>query len=224
MCGKLHCQIFNTNRYMLNNVNIQVVLLKAPANFYLLADKSATNLSKLTCIIDDIFLKVRKCIISPSIMLAHAMAIEKTTAKYPIKRVLMKDIVIPYESKRFVLQGFHTGVMSTRIVMGFLNNVAASGSYELNPFNFQHYKLNEVLVKVSNQLVPYQKSLKLEFKPDYKFGTSNALEGYYSLFKNIREAPNDITYNDYFNGNTLLAFDLTLDQCSSHHYSLLKEG
>ena len=135
MCGKLHCDIFNTNRYMLSNVNIQVVLLKAPANFYLLADKSATNLSILTSLIDDIFLKVRKCVISPSIMLAHAMALEKTTAKYPIKRVLMKDIVIPYESKRFVLQGFHTGVMSTRIVMGFLNNVAASGSYELNPLN-----------------------------------------------------------------------------------------
>ena len=45
-----------------------------------------------------------------------------------------------------------------------------------------------------------------------------------SLFKNIREAGNDISYDEYKNGNTLFAFDLTPDLCSSEHYSLLKDG
>ena len=224
LCGKLHCDIFNTNRYMLNNVNIQIVLLKANPPFYLLAAENDKTAPQLTCTIDDIYLKVRRCTISPSIMLAHAMALEKTTAKYPIKRVLMKDIVIPYKACKFVLQGVHTGIMPTRIVFGFLNNSAASGQFKFNPFNFQHYKLTQILVKVANQLIPYQKSLNFEYADVHKYGKSTAIEGYNSLFKNIREAPNDITFDDYCQGNTLYAFDLTPDQCSSHHYSLLKEG
>ena len=224
LCGKLHCDIFNTNRYMLNNVNIQIVLLKANAPFYLLAAENDATAALLTCTIDEIFLKMRRCTISPSIMLAHAMALEKTTAKYPIKRVLMKDIVIPYSASKFVLQGVHTGVMPTRIVFGFLNNSATSGQLKLNPFNFQHLNLTQLLVKVANQLIPYQKSLNFAYNTPHKYGNSTAIEGYNSLFKNIREAPNDITFDDYCQGNTLYAFDLTPDQCSSHHYSLLKEG
>lgn len=38
-------------------------------------------------VIEECLLKVRRVNISQSVMLAHAMALEKTTAKYPIKRV-----------------------------------------------------------------------------------------------------------------------------------------
>ena len=98
LCRKLHCDIFNTNRYMFNNVNIQIVLLKANAPFYLLAAKNETTAPLLTCTIDEIFLKIRRCTISPSKMPAHAMALVKKTAKYPIERVLMKDIFITYSA------------------------------------------------------------------------------------------------------------------------------
>ena len=114
--------------------------------------------------------------------------------------------------------------MPTRIVFRFLNNVAKNGSLKMNPFNFQHLNLTQLLVKVANQLIPYQKSLNFEYADVHKYGNSTAIEGYNSLFKNIREAQNDITFDDYCQGNTLYAFDLTPDQCSSHHYSLLKEG
>ena len=56
------------------------------------------------------------------------------------------------------------------------------------------------------------------------FTKKNYLEGYLGLFKNIREAPSDITYEEYGNGNSLFAFDLTPDLCSGEHYSLLKDG
>ena len=65
---KLHRDIFNTNRYILNNVNIQIVLLKANAPFYLLAAETDTAAARLICTIDEIFLKIRRCTISPSIM------------------------------------------------------------------------------------------------------------------------------------------------------------
>ena len=42
------------------------------------------------------YLKVRRVVVSPSIMLNHAMALEKTNAKYPIKKVLVKPITLNY--------------------------------------------------------------------------------------------------------------------------------
>jgi len=45
-----------------------------------------------------------------------------------------------------------------------------------------------------------------------------------TLHKNIREASNGITYENYKVGNTLYAFDLTPDLCSADHFNLLKDG
>ena len=39
------------------------------------------------------------------------------------------------------------------------------------------------------------------------------------LHKNIREASNGITYENYKVGNTLYAFDLTPDLCSADHFN-----
>ena len=39
-------------------------------------------------------LLVRKAQINPSVMLGHAMALENATAKYPIKRVVVKQHTI----------------------------------------------------------------------------------------------------------------------------------
>ena len=45
-----------------------------------------------------------------------------------------------------------------------------------------------------------------------------------TLHKNIREASNGISYEDYMQGNTLYAFDLTPDLCLADHFNLLKDG
>jgi len=36
LSGKLHCDIFNVNRFLLNNVDVKLVLTKASPNFYLM--------------------------------------------------------------------------------------------------------------------------------------------------------------------------------------------
>ena len=81
LSGKLHCDIFNVNRYLLNNVDVKLVLTKASQNFYFMGE-NITNTHKI--FINETYLKVRRVTISPTVILAHAMALGKTTAKYPI--------------------------------------------------------------------------------------------------------------------------------------------
>jgi len=150
LVGKLHCDIFNLNRYMLNNVDIGLILSRAPTNFFLKG--SAAKDFKFR--IEDAFLKVRRAVISPSVMLAHAIALEKTTAKYPFKRVLVKPITIPYSSNNFSLSGIHNGMMPSRVVVGFVNTIGFEGSFESNaqdqnaPFQFLNLSISEIALKL----------------------------------------------------------------------------
>ena len=102
--------------------------------FYLLGD-SGTD-----CVvsIEDTFLRVRRVKISNAVMLAHAMALEQTTAKYPIKRVLVKPFVIQSNSSMFTIPGIHFGIMPTRVVMGFVKTSAFSGVLNEDPYYFNH--------------------------------------------------------------------------------------
>jgi hypothetical protein len=212
--GQLHCDTANINRYLLNNVNVNVTLTRSKPEFLF----CGTACSGYDMVIEECLLKIRRVNISQSVMLAHAMALEKTTAKYPIKRVEVKNIQVPVNSPKFAIQNLARGVMPTRVVVGLVDNVAFAGSFDKNPFNFHHYKMKELTLKVSSRALPYSTALTFDFE------NNQYREGYQTLFKNIKESPNDILYEDFKNGYALFAFDLTPDLCSSDHYSLLKDG
>ncbi len=76
--GRLHCDIFNSNRYMLSNVNVTVKLTRSKAEFYLIGS-SENHL----ILIEDCFLRVRRVRIAPSVMLEHAMELEKARPSIP---------------------------------------------------------------------------------------------------------------------------------------------
>ena len=101
---------------MLNNIDIKLVFSRSSDDFCLFGDKSL----KSQVSIRDTFLRIRRVKISNAVMLAHAMALEQTTAKYPIKRVLLKPFVIPNSSDVFTISGIHFGIMPTRVVVGFV--------------------------------------------------------------------------------------------------------
>ena len=107
---------------MLNNIDIKLVFTRSSDNFCLLGASG----SKCVVSIADTFLRIRRVRVSNAVMLAHAMALEQTTAKYPIKRVLVKPFVIANNSSIFTI----SGIMSTRGVVGFVKTSAYGGTIE----------------------------------------------------------------------------------------------
>ena len=212
--GKIHCDIFNINKYMLNNIDIKLVFSRSTDNFCLFGEKTL----KANVSIRDTFLRIRRVKISNAVMLAHAMALEQTTAKYPIKRVLLKPFVIPNSSDVFTISGIHFGIMPTRVVVGFVKTSAYGGTIEEDPFYFHHIGVTYINLKVASRSIPYAQGIRTSYYKD------NYTQGYLTLHKNIREASNGITYENYKTGNTLYAFDLTPDLCSADHFNLLKDG
>jgi hypothetical protein len=213
MRGRLHCDFFNTNKVLLSNVPVTIRLTKNKPEFYLIGNTA-------NCFIefDEIFLRVRRIKLSEKVMLDHAMGLELYTAKYPIKRNVVKHQLIPYSSQSVTISNIHTGFMPNRVVLGFLKNSDYDGSLNSNPFNFRTYGVKQLTLKVSSRAVVYSAGIKMDYE------TNRYLEAYSTLFQNIQEVPNDITYSEYNQGYTLYAFDLSPDMCNGDHFNELNDG
>lgn len=156
--------------------------------------------------------------ISPDIALRHAMELEKTTAKYPIKRVIVNSYIVNPSASKACLVNIHMGNLPNRVVVGFVNTADMDGSLKSNPFNFKHFDIRMIKLRLSQLGLPYIDGLKMDFDKDRYH------QAYNTLFQGLNEFPKDISYSDYKNGYTLFVFDLTPDLCSAEHFNLLRVG
>jgi len=89
MMGRLHADIFFQDRYMLNEVNVKIKLVRSKDAFCVMSEADCT------VVITKATMFVRKVKLSQSVFLAHAKALENGTAKYPIRRVVCKTFTVP---------------------------------------------------------------------------------------------------------------------------------
>ena len=141
MIGHIHSDIFFQDRYMLNEVNVKVRLVRNKDSFCLMSGEA--NPSYKVKLISVVSL-VRKVQLSPSVFLAHAKALESGLAKYPIKRLVCKIYTIPAGNLNGNHEKLFTGQLPSRLVIGCEDNDAFNGNYVKNSFNFKHYALNEI--------------------------------------------------------------------------------
>lgn len=216
--GNLHLDIFKSNRLLLNNVEMRIKLIKSNDDFILM-HKSG---DKYSVTIDHIELKVRKCKIQPEIIKAHSEVLKNHSAKYPIRRTVIKPYTINSGVNSVKLDNINQGIMPNRLVIGMVDSDAFNGIAEKNPFNFKHYSLKKISLKNSGQEIVYYDPLQFDFSQDLY------LAGYNTLLENI-DGPTNIIGNfisrkEYAGGNVLFAYDLTSDLDSSNNFHLLKTG
>jgi hypothetical protein len=214
---KIHSDIFNSDRFLLNNIDINVTLYRSKDTFCLMHPKASTFEIKL----EAATLFVRKCEITPSILEAHSLALQQATAKYPIKRVILKSFNLNAntESETVTVQ---SGNLPTRIVFGLVESESFNGAANKNPFNFKNFNLSELFVTVDSKNVSYNQPLKFNFeKNQYIRGYNTLFEG---IDKPVYANGNYISRQDYPNGYALFAYDMSPDLCSGDHFNLIQTG
>jgi hypothetical protein len=148
----------------------------------------------------------------------HLKMLETDTAKYPLKHVVVSPHNVPFNAQSARITDIVKGDLPNRIIVGFVETKAFDGNYTSNPFNFKHFNISSIKLKLGSWSIPYTEGLKMDYE------NNRYTDGYDSLYKCLGYIPNFIDYFDYKGGFTLYAFDLTPDLCSGEHFNIPRDG
>jgi hypothetical protein len=217
--GKIHADIFNQQRYLLNGVDLTIKLLRNADKLVLMGEENKNY--KLHIKRASFF--VRKIKVNAGIQLKHIELLDKSLkpAIYPIRRVTMKTFNVPEGSRSVTEENLFSGILPKRIILGMVPSDAFEGSYTRNPYQFVHENLSYCALNVNGNLLP-RHGLNSNFEQN------DILQNYFTLFQSTGRAFTDrgldITREDYPKGYTLLCFDLTPDLEENSCYHLIKKG
>ncbi|GFX59263.1 uncharacterized protein F54H12.2 [Trichonephila clavipes] len=216
MIGCIYSDLFHQDRLLLNLVDLKIKLIRSKPEFCLQGSEG------FKVVLDHVSLFIRKVRVNPGVILGHAKALEKTSAKYPINRVLCKVYSIPKGSMSFIQDNIFSGQMPKKLFVGCVDNEAFHGAFSKSPYEFKHFNLNFIGVYVDGQPVPHN-PLELDFSKD------QYIQAYQTLFVGTDRMGQDrgifISRKEYKDSNTLFGFNLSPDLCSSgEHLSLIKHS
>ena len=213
MFGRPHLDLCFQNKLILNGVDIKMRFVRSKNAFCLMGEGKVK--------IKDIGLFVRKAKLNPTVQVGHMRALERTTAKYPIRRVETKVFSVPKGNQTINQENLFLGQLPKRLVIGFVENDAFNGNQAKNPFHFQHFDLEFLALYADGKQIPSK-----PLQP--KFGEGQYMRSYTSLFTATglmgENQGNGISRDEYANGYTLFAFDLTPDSDDSGHFHVVKTG
>lgn len=209
--GKLHSDILNINKYMLNGMDIKITLTRNSDALVILSEESM----KAEIEILEAILYIRKIEVSPSILVAHAKILEGSVAKYPYKRVEMVNYTLSANIFSKSIDNLCHNRIPERIIFGLTTNSSFSGNVTESPFNFEHFNCNHVALSINGALVG-----GAPFKPDYAENKS-VRPFLFSFFGNSLYLGDDgwcVGRKDYPSGFCLYSYDTSVDMGASESY------
>lgn len=214
--GRIFHDIFDIDRYLLNMTELKLKLYRSKPAFCLMSSDENPDFD---VIIEDIAVKVCKVKV-----IAHSETLKTTSAKYPYPKTTMKHITLMKGSTNIVLENIFQDVKPRRIIMGMTSSDAFNGVYNLSPWNFKNYDLQQVTMYCDG--IPVGGiPLKLNFNENR--GSEN-VAAYVKMFeysdKWTKDAGNDISRTDFNNGYALFCFDLEPHFSDVKYMSLIKQG
>ena len=108
-------------------------------------------------------LYVRKVQLSLAVRMGHVKALEKTSCKYPVRRVEVKVDTVPTANMNYVKDNMVLGQLPKRLVIACVDSDALNGAIGKNPFDFNHYKINFVALNVDGRQIPTKR-----LQPDFE--------------------------------------------------------
>ena len=187
------------NRAILNGVPINFKFFQSTDPFRLLRHGSKAYKLKIT----DAILKVCHITLDPKMIVAHDEALKIGPALYPFWRSDIKSFTVAGGSLSFMTDNIYHWRVPSKIIIALVSNSSYSGSYDKNPYFFDHMNLNYLEVTVDGQSVPNR-----ALTPNFEGG--DFVSCYLSLLDNEYNKKKGLVINllEYDKGYTLFLFDV----------------
>src|SRR6266581_6021035 len=232
--GRLHGDIFNSDKLLINGVNIRITLIKGRDEFNFIASPARAAAGQVAALdqptpklrIRDASIFVRKVKLAPNLLAAHAKALQQSNVIIPIKRKEVKLINLPAGQSVFVIDNIYMSQLPSQFIVGFVRHDAHSGSYDFNPLAFKNFGLNYIALNVNGEMIPCK-----PYTPNYDDAVNSYEREYFEFYNNIGStlSPNtpSITFSNYKQCVNLYAFNLNADfdnPKENEYINLPKEG
>ena len=213
--AKLHGDMFNQPRPLPSGNKLNIKFSRQKDSFCLMtaeADK------KYKISIKDMSLHILKIRVADKVRELNA----GRQLIFPIDRVQQNYFNIPKEGTKFLQDPLYEGKIPTRLVFGFVDSRAHTGSYDLNPFNWVPANLRKVTLLRDHQIVDSRGI-------DVNFTTGDVMAGFWNMYratnKRYADAGMLIDIDDYKKGGYVLwAFDLSPSQCDEQFNDPTRRG
>ena len=208
LIGRLHLDLFHQDKLIPPHCELKIRLERNQPAWVLMNVAPTQNnpQENYRISIQSARLLLRTKEISSSMALAHELMLQKTNYRIQFTRVEPKRIHIPQGGNNFTFGNVYTGELPDRVVVAFVRDDALTGSFILNPFNFEHNDVNSLVLKVNGEQVP-----RVGLEPN--FATGDYLREYMytleSLGYDIGEQMIDITPAEWAAGFTVFVFKVT---------------
>ena len=196
LIGKLHVDLCQQDRLILNGVPLNVKLWQSPNTFRLMAKDTTENYK---VVITEAALKVATVKVDPHVILGQADILKKSEALYPYTRSVIKTYAVPKGQFSFITDDLFQGEVPQQLTVGLVESASVHGSYVKNPFNFQHFNCSYAGFFVDGQSTPSE-----PLQPNYTNG--HFVEAYKRLFWNPQHRAIHISKTEFKGGYCLYVF------------------
>ena len=178
--------------------------------------KSSEDNASYIVKVEDIRLYYNRIRIDPTI----SANILSTPHRYLSAQTHLKHFTLPSGLSSYNME-LYSGPLPRSIVVGQVLTSAYDGSYDKNPFNFQHFNVNHLALKINGQSIPSD-----GYTPDFE---NNLISREYTeLHVNTGTFRTDrgscVTMARFKKGCTLFPWDCTYDRCNSNHLHVTRDG
>ena len=205
--GPLYLDFFNQDRYLISQTDMRLKLMPNKPEHALLSFTTKATDFKIN--FESIILYVDRAELNPSVINGHAMGLKSDNARYFINHTELLNYTIPAGQKSYTKDRLFPDLAPKMILIAMTENEAFNGAYGKNPFRFQHFNLNKLALYREGRSIPGH-----PFQPD--FAKSIYLRDYIHTMRAFdyynTDQTNGLTPEEWANGYTVYAFDLTADK------------
>lgn len=172
----------------------------------------------LHVVVKDFYLLVNRIRLAPTVARNILGASPQT---YLIPHTEIKDFPLAAGISSWSMKLGAGGILPHQVVVAFVKTSAFTGTWNEDPFEFQHFNLNSINLRVNGVRVPQD-----ALTPD--FANNRYMRAFLHVFQNTGKfrvnGGNGITAEDFATRNCLFPFDISPDMCNNFHHHEGQQG